>query len=413
MAEQSITLLELNTRIKKSINQEFSDNYWIIAEISEMHQNKSGHCYLELIEKDSEDISIAARAKATIWNSTYRILKAYFETSTGRELDSGLKILFYASIEFHELYGFSLNIKDIDPTYTMGDLEKKRQEIIHRLEKEGVIDMNKSLDIPLVPQKIALISSDTAAGYGDFTKQIENNIYNYQFHIKLFPAVMQGDQAESSIISALEKIFMRESEYDLVMIIRGGGSKADLSCFDSYCLSLNVAQFPLPVITGIGHERDESITDIVAHTKTKTPTAAAEFLIIRFANFEADLVQSQEKIIKQAEQIIKEEKIRIENHQIDIRQFCTLFNERNINLLNKLEEELLAAIKEYISNKKHELELFEKSTGFLDPQLILKRGFSITTKNGKVIKSKTGIFLNDILITKLSDGDITTRVVKE
>jgi len=384
---QNLTLLELNNNIKEEINNSFPVARWIIAEISEIHQNKSGHCYLELVEKDETQNYILAKARGTIWNSTYRLIKAYFETITGRELCSGIKILFSANIEFHELYGFSLNIKDIDPAYTMGDLEQKRQEIINRLEKEGVIDMNKSIEIPIVPQRIAIISSDTAAGYGDFMDQLNNNIYNYKFHSRLFPAIMQGKQAEESIISALENIYEKENEFDLVVIIRGGGSKADLNCFDSYSLALNIAQFPLAVITGIGHDRDESIADIVANTKTKTPTATAEFLISLLLNFETRLNFLQENIIENTINKLNNSKKEIDYLDSELQQRIKLFIEKNNNHINNLNENLKRSAITFITEKKHNLNLFNKSLNLLNPERILKRGYSITMKNGKVLKS--------------------------
>ncbi len=412
MPDKSITLLELNNNIRLEINQAFPDSYWVTAEISEIRINHSGHCYLELVDKDDTMNSIVARSKANIWNSTFRLLKPYFETSTGRILESGIKILFNATIEYHELYGFSLNIKDIDPTYTLGDLEKKKQEIIKKLEDEGVIDINKSLVIPVVPQRIAVISSDTAAGYGDFSNSIQNNSYNYYFDLNLFPAVMQGSQSEASIIEALDNIFSQEDQFDVVIIIRGGGSKADLSCFDSYLLALNIAQFPLPVITGIGHERDESIIDIVANTKTKTPTAAAEFLITQFTEFETKIDNIHKRIIKLTSFFINDSKREIDSLKSNLNQLIILNIERNKNQLGNFERRLSNGIKTFFSENKHKLELLSKSSTFLDPKRILKRGFSITLKNQIAIKSIKDIKKDDLVETKFFDGSINSIVLK-
>jgi exodeoxyribonuclease VII large subunit len=228
-----------------------------VAEISELNMNRSGHCYLELIEKDSLSDKIIAKSRATIWAFTFRTLKAYFETTTGETLRGGLKVLLKASIEFHEVFGFSLNIQDIDPQYTLGDLARKKAQIIQQLTSEGVLDMNKGLPFPLVPQRIAVISSETAAGYGDFLNQLETNSFGYCFFTELFPAIMQGDKASESIILALEHVYSHIDEFDLVAIMRGGGSKSDLNCFDDYELAYFITQFPLPILTGIGHERDD------------------------------------------------------------------------------------------------------------------------------------------------------------
>ena len=286
---ERVKLSELNGLVKKAVGEAFTAPIWVIAEISELKTNRSGHCYLALIEKEENGDAIVAQARATIWSYTYRMLQPYFESTTGQQLTEGLKVLLSVSVEFHELYGFSLNVRDIDPTYSLGDMARRRREIIARLQSDGVAEMNKELELPLVPQKIAIISSPTAAGYQDFVDQLIKNPAGYKFHLKLFPAIMQGNQAESSIIGALEQIFLYEHFFDAVVIIRGGGSQADLSCFDNYNLAYYITQFPLPVITGIGHEKDDSIVDLVAHTRLKTPTAVAEFLISGVAQFDLHL----------------------------------------------------------------------------------------------------------------------------
>jgi exodeoxyribonuclease VII large subunit len=282
--QNSISLFELQSEVKKTLNSTFGTYLWVHAEISEINVNASGHCYLELVEKEGD--KIVAKLRATIWNFTFRILKPYFESSTGYSLSSGIKVSLKVSLEFHEIYGLSLNVKDVDPSYTVGDIELQKQKIIRRLEEEGVIDMNAELELPMVVQNIAVISSPTAAGWGDWLDQIEHNKFSYHFNHQLFEAQMQGEQTSRSIISALEKIYEKEEGFDAVVIIRGGGSRSDLSSFDTYDLAVNLAQFPLPIITGIGHERDESIVDMVAHTALKTPTAVADFLIDKMQAFE-------------------------------------------------------------------------------------------------------------------------------
>ncbi|MGM0505145.1 MAG: exodeoxyribonuclease VII large subunit, partial [Bacteroidota bacterium] len=268
-----ISLLELNQSIREKIKFNFPESIWVVAEISELKINRNGHCYLELIEKEAISENIIAKSRATIWAFTFRMLKPYFESVTGHELISGLKILVQVTVEFHELYGFSLNITDIDPNYTLGDLAQKKAETLRKLEEDGIINMNRELEFPIVPQKIAVISSETAAGYQDFMHQLTHNKYGYTYYIKLFPAIMQGLKAEESIIDTLERIFQHDHFFDIVVIIRGGGSQADLNCFNNYLLAANVAQFPIPVLTGIGHDKDESIVDLVACQKLKTPTA--------------------------------------------------------------------------------------------------------------------------------------------
>ena len=278
---ETLSLLELNGRVKSTIQFEMPDAYWVQAEISSISPSGQGHCYLELVQKDATGRIFLAKAKANIWRGTWLKLKPYFEAQTGETLKVGMKVLLQVTVTFHEVYGYSLVVQDIDPTYTMGDMARRRKEILEQLTKDGVIGLNKELEIPDLPNRIAVISSATAAGWGDFRNQLDGNIYGFRFYVKLFPALMQGDDVERSVISALNAVADRRDDFDLVVIIRGGGAVSELSCFDSYNLAFNIANFPLPVITGIGHERDDTVADVVAHTKVKTPTAAAEFIINR------------------------------------------------------------------------------------------------------------------------------------
>lgn len=355
MMNERLKLSELNGLVKKAVGEAFTAPVWVIGEISELKTNRSGHCYLNLIEKEESGDTIVAQARATIWSYTYRMLRPYFESTTGQQLTEGLKVLVSVSVEFHELYGYSLNIRDIDPTYTLGDMARRRLEIIARLQSEGVVDMNKELELPLVPQKIAIISSSTAAGYQDFVDQLTNNPAGYHFDLKLFPAIMQGNQAESSIIAALEQIYLYENYFDAVVIIRGGGSQADLSCFDNYNLAYFVTQFPLPVITGIGHEKDDSIVDMVAHTRMKTPTAVAEFLISGVAQFDLHLDDLNNRIIDIVTDLITESKNDIE--QIG-RVIAPLTRERISKVNNQLNQtiwKLDNSVKIFIQNRNYQL----------------------------------------------------------
>jgi len=358
---ERLKLSELNGLVKKTVGEAFTAPVWVIGEISELKTNRSGHCYLNLIEKEENGDAIVAQARATIWSYTYRMLRPFFESTTGQQLTEGLKVLLSVSVEFHELYGYSLNIRDIDPTYTLGDMARRRREIIARLQSEGVAEMNKELDLPLVPQKIAIISSSTAAGYQDFIDQLKNNPAGYHFDLKLFPAIMQGNQAETSIIGALEQIYLYENFFDAVVIIRGGGSQADLSCFDNYNLAYFITQFPLPVITGIGHEKDDSIVDMVAHTRLKTPTAVAEFLISGVAQFDLHLDEINKQFIEIVTGLIAESKNNID--QIT-RMIAPLTREKISKANNNLNQtiwKLDNAVKKFIQSRNYQLERKEET----------------------------------------------------
>ena len=358
---EQLKLSELNGRVKKAIAETFTAPLWVVAEISELKLNRNGHCYLLLVEKEENGDAILAQAKATIWSYTFRMLKPFFESTTGQPLTEGIKVLISVSVEFHELYGYSLNIRDIDPTYTLGDMARRRREIISRLQSEGVADMNKELELPVVPQRIAIISSSTAAGYQDFIDQLTNNPGKYHFYTRLFPAVMQGNQAESSIIGALEQIYHYESFFDAVVIIRGGGSQADLSCFDNYNLAYFITQFPLPVITGIGHEKDDSIADMVAHTRLKTPTAVAEFLISGITQFDLHLDDLNNRFVAEIKELLLSAKNEVEQYTRTIiplvREKITKVNSR----LNQTVWKFDNHVKIFIQNQSYLLTRTEES----------------------------------------------------
>ena len=351
--ELKLTLFELNQQIKEAICDAIPGAVWVTAEISELKENRNGHCYLELVEKRGDEI--VARARATIWSYTYRILKPYFETTTGQFFSCDLKVLVKASVEFHPCYGLSLNIKDIDPAYTMGDMMLNRREIIERLKHEGIFGMNKELELPLVPQNIAVISSGTAAGYQDFINQLEMNSQGFKFYTHLFEAYMQGAGTVPSIISALEQIFKYDAFFDVVVVIRGGGATADLSSFDNYNLAFHITQFPLPVITGIGHEKDDTIIDLVAHTRLKTPTAVAEFLINGAGRFYEQLTGLEEVVTERCRKILEYKKEQLEItatgfHRL-VSDFVTVKNRQLIKNGNILHQR----VGRYSFNKKYEL----------------------------------------------------------
>ncbi len=429
-----LSLYELNRQINLAIKGNFNTPLWVRAEVSELRENKNGHCYLELIEKDEKTDQITARLRATIWSSTYKLLKPYFENSTGHKLTNGIKILIQGGVEFQELYGISFNIYDIDPNYTLGDLEQKKQLVIQKLTDDGIIDMNKELELPLVIQKLAIISSPTAAGYGDFVHQLENNFNGIKFYHHLYPAIMQGDNAAKSISEALDKIFEKSELFDAVILIRGGGATADLLCFDDYWLAYNITQFPLPILTGIGHERDFSIADMVAHTHFKTPTAVAEFLISKateidelinsyaFAlkNIVDDNIKTQAYILNRYSLIIKP---KVENAIINEKFILNQISDNSSNLLTLIiknqknnirnyENTLNNSAKNIIKSNYKKLEFWQKEVEIKNPQNILERGFTLTTANGKVLKSTKELKNIDKIRTYFKDGTIESELLK-
>jgi exodeoxyribonuclease VII large subunit len=309
--QSSVSLSELNRLVRDVIRKNFPDTYWVRAETSDVRQNRSGHCYLEFIEKDPVTQAILARSRGTIWANTFQMLSTYFESETGQPFTSGLKVLVRVSVEFHEIYGFSLNVVDIDPTFTLGEMAKNRLLVLKRLEEEGVLTLNKELPLPELCNRIAVISSPTAAGYEDFCDQLKKNPYGLVFYTKLFPAIMQGEKSEASIIAALERIYAYRHLFDAVAIIRGGGATSELNCFDSYVLATHCAQFPLPIVVGIGHERDVTVLDIVAHTRAKTPTAVAEFFIDHLAGSFTELVDLEKRLVTESREYLQQEKFKL------------------------------------------------------------------------------------------------------
>jgi exodeoxyribonuclease VII large subunit len=406
----SLSLSELTSQIQETIRLNFDSTIWIRAEISELRENPGGHCYLELIEKDNDSDILLAKTKATIWATTYRMLKPYFESNTGQTLRSGIKILVAVSVEFHDVYGFSLNIRDIDPTFTIGEMAARRLQIIRQLEEDGIVDMNKQLPFPVLPQRLAIISSASAAGYDDFCNQLKNNSSHFVFYSKLFPAVMQGEQAESSIIRALEKIYENIDLFDVVVIIRGGGATTDLACFDSYELALNCAQFPLPIIAGIGHQRDISILDMVAHTSVKTPTAVAEFLI----SYMQEKENKTFDILSDIQNLVKN-KIEIEYRFFDQTQFRIKQTLRNwvIQKNHQLDQQktrLKSSVHLQLLKQNNKLLLLEKNIETHSPNFLLIHGYTITTLNGKRITSAKQVKSGDKIRTFVFNGDFGSEV---
>ena len=437
-SEKRLTLYELNSLVREVIECEMPNEYWVEAELSECRESR-GHCYMELIEKDEKSATPIAKASAKCWASKWMVIRPYFERTTGQRLHAGMKVLLKVYPQFHEAYGFSWIVTDIDPTYTLGDMARKRQEIIRQLKEEGVFDLQKGLELPLFCQHIAVISSETAAGYGDFCNQLANNPYGFLFRTQLFPAIMQGEGVEQSIIAALERIYnfqfsIFNFQFDAVVIIRGGGATSDMSGFDTLALAENVANFPLPIITGIGHDRDESILDMVSHTRVKTPTAAATFLIDHLKTIMDILNNSQEQIVRLAQQKLAYSKSQLATiadllprlfSNVKVRQEARLDNLNSrlahqaqqkvinyqLSIIN-LENRLPILLDRRLMTEKHRLQLIREKTKSLDPTLLLKRGYSITLKDGKAMRDPNTLQPGDEIETRLEKGTIVS-IVKE
>ena len=378
-------MFELNRIVRETIECEMPDEYWVEAELSECRESR-GHCYLELIEKDEQTATPIAKASAKCWASKWAMVRPYFERTTGQRLMAGMKVLLKVYPQFHEAFGFSWIVTDIDPTYTLGDMARKRQEIIRQLKEEGVFDLQKELTLPRFCQRIAVISSETAAGYGDFCNQLSNNPYGFQFETHLFPAVMQGEGVERSLIDALGRIY--EAPFDCVAIIRGGGATSDLSGFDTFALAEHVANFPIPIITGIGHDRDECILDMVSHTRVKTPTAAAALLIDHLKEVLDVINQSQDRLT----------------------QLFSVVKTRQEAKIDALQQRIPMLLERRLLAEHHRLQLMEEKLKALDPQLLLKRGYSITLCKGKTVRDPQSLHAGDEIETRLEKGTIKSII---
>lgn len=412
MEKETYSLSQLTRFINQVVKVNFESPVWIKAEISELREASNGHCYLEFIEKDPDTDTLIAKIKANIWANTYRMLKPYFESSTGQQLHAGIKVLVSVTVDFHDVFGLSLNIRDIDPTYTLGELAKRRQEIIRQLEKDGVMEMNKSLEMATLPNRIAVISSPTAAGYDDFCNQLDNNPDGFVFYKKLFPAIMQGDQAAYSIIEALDNIYEHANLFDLVFIIRGGGASTDLACFDSYELALNCAQFPLPIIAGIGHQRDLSIVDMVAHTSVKTPTAAAALLIEMMEEARDRMTDAYTAIYQLLHQRVQSQQQKLADISWKIRHALINKTSDKKLTLERQKSRLIQAVRLAINTQKNKLVILENSIERHSPAFLLKYGYTITTVNGKRLSSVNDVQDGDVIKTYVSDGEVKSIVEK-
>lgn len=430
----TLSLFELNSLVRGVLQQTLDDEYWVEAEITDAHLASNGHFYFEFIQKDADGDNLIARARGRIWARSYNMLAPLFERATGERLRSGLKVRAQVTVDFHELYGYALNVIDLDPTFTMGDLLRRRHEILKQLEDDGILHDNQELPLPLLMKRIAVVSSAGAAGYGDFCNQLAHNDYGLHFELQLFAAVMQGANVEESVMAALSAIAAEAEQWDCIVIIRGGGATSDLADFDSYTLAAAVAQMPLPVIVGIGHERDETVLDFVAHTRVKTPTAAAAFLIDHGAQQLATLDDLQDRITQSAKAKIEHAKLKVVNIAM---QMATAPRQRMLaeaHRIDLMNSRITQAAKYRIDNAKMKmqnmsprfaqgtrlilekaklkLDSFDARLAVLDPQRLLQRGYSLTfTADGRLIKDADDIADNDIITTRLANGTVQSQVI--
>lgn len=405
---EALTLSKLNQLVKRTIEQNMDYAYWVQAEISSL--SIRGHCYIELIENDEHSNTPIAKARANCWANQWSYVSNNFLMVTGTPLKTGMKVLLLVRPTFHESFGFAWNIINIDPTFTIGDMQRRREEILKKLKDEGVFGLQKELPFSPFAKNIAVISAENAAGYGDFCRQLHDNSAGFAFKTELFTAVMQGENVEQSVIKALNRVFEHQEEFDCVVIIRGGGATSDLSGFDSLELAENVAQFPLPIITGIGHERDNCVLDYISYLRVKTPTAAAVMLIENLMSTLEILTTSQERICRTAQAIVQKEQLRIQSLAERIPALFSVISTKEINSIDTLYTKITNAVEKNLDFCKHTLRLYEEKQRALDPELLLKRGYSMTFANGKLLVSSSQITEGDIITTRFKDGEIRSCV---
>ncbi len=425
-----LSLHQLTQRIAAVVNTSFANPIWIVAELSDVRTAGNGHCYMTLIEKDPRHGTTLASVRGMIWNNRWWLIRDTFLQQTGQPFASGLKVMILVQVTMHEQYGLGLNILDVDPTYTLGEMARRRMEILRQLEKDGVIDMNRELPFPTLPQRVAIISAEGAAGYGDFSKQLKNNNYGLKFYCHLFAASMQGKQTERSVIAALDRIYEVVDYFDVVVIIRGGGATVDLASFDSYQLALNVANFPIPVITGIGHDRDETVLDHVAHTSVKTPTAAAALLIDAMAEQWQKIIDLQTEIKEQVQERMDAERQRLQRYGNAIRNTHVVLTQQisrldmlgqriqgyakqcileEQNKLDRIRQTLEMQTRQRLQREKDKLDYIDQTIRMAQPDNILKRGFSITRLNGHAVKSAASVPEGATLKIQTADGELTAH----
>ncbi len=396
--------------VRGAVSEGMPSRYWVTGELSEVRETSNGHCYIELVQRDEVTDELVAKARGTVWSRVYTLLRPYFLEQTGQPFAPGLKVLLQVSVGFHELYGYALDVCDIEPAYTIGDMARRRMLVIKRLTDEGVIDLNKELPFPLLPQRVAVISSSTAAGYGDFCDQLLGNRYGFVFYPHLFPSPMQGSGVERGIIDALDRIAQNIDMWDVVVIIRGGGATSELSCFDTYDLANNCAQFPLPIITGIGHQRDESVLDIVAHTRAKTPTAAAELLIHAMLEQSAFVESARQGIANAVRMRIEAEKQRVSALTARMPVSAALCLQDRRMRMQHFVQMLSSAAGMFLKEQRHRLDMIKEKAEAASPQHILALGYSITRVNGKAVRSISEVVPGDEVTTVVAGGEFTSTV---
>lgn len=431
--ETALTLYELNNLVSEVISSVMPDEYWVEAEISELRVVR-GNCYMELVQKAEDTRTPVARASAKCWRTYWILVQSSFERVTGRQLCPGMKVMMRVHADFHEAYGFSWIVTDINPEYTLGDIARRRREIIARLKEEGVFDLQKELIIPLFAQRVAVISSDNAAGYDDFCNQLQNNEKGLAFSVKLYPAVMQGESTEDSVIEALDRIYKDEDKFDVVVIIRGGGATSDLSGFDTLNLAENVANFPLPIIVGIGHNRDESVLDLVANMSVKTPTAAAAFLIDRLAAVAARVDAAATSLSKYVTNRIEQEKSRIKYLSTVLPSLYAAVKSRENMRISRMSDSLYVAVRQIVASEKarldlmpqrlsgawrqavtgesHRLQMLEQRVAASDPKRMLARGYTLTLHDGRAVTDLSSLKKGDMLTTLFAGGEVMSEVNK-
>ncbi|MES4921692.1 exodeoxyribonuclease VII large subunit [Hoylesella timonensis] len=429
--KQALTLYELNELVSETLQTVMPDEYWVEAELSEVREVR-GHCYVELVQKDEQTNTPIAKASAKCWKNKWMLMRPYFERMTGQSLGAGMKVLLKVYANFHEAYGFSWIITDIDPVYTMGDMARKRQEIIAQLKAEGVFDLQKELTLPLFAQRVAVVSSEQAAGYGDFLRQLQDNDAGLSFDVQLFPAVMQGEKVEQSVINALNQINDQVDKFDVVVIIRGGGATSDLSGFDTILLAENVANFPLPIITGIGHDRDESVLDMISFQRVKTPTAAAAYLVEHLRNTWHRIDDAEQEIIQTVRHAMELEKNRFDLLTSKIPFLFSHVKHQQLTHLQQCQQRLTTSarlhvhqaqqhievhsarlsptVQRLLLDTRHHLDLLEQRCSLLDPQLLLKRGYSITLRQGRAVRNAHQLKAGDEIETRVEKGIIKSTV---
>lgn len=451
---EAVSLLQLNRLLKEGVKKLFPEPFWIIAEISEIKINRNGHCYIDLIEKEPGSEAIVARMRATIWSYTFRVLRPYFESTTGYALGEGLRVLVKATAEFSELYGLSLDIRDIDPSFTIGEIEVKKQKIVQRLIDDGIFEMNRQLILTGIPQYVAVISSPTAAGLQDFLNHLQGNNQGYSFALRLFPAVMQGERTSESVIAALDSIYNSGIPFDVVVIVRGGGAQAELDSFNSYPVGAHICQFPIPILTGIGHDKDETVADMVAWQNFKTPTAVADFLVDQLEKFERGLYVFGEEVREIINERISSESQQLRSLGLSARKLLRKWQERVVKsifvhqrsieaILNQtlqrssrrleilkgnLRQRILSNIsnqhlflqylrmttktrgKSAVLQKEASITRIEADLAAANPAEVMLKGYSMLFAGGKRVRSVYGLQPGDSITNVLSDGSIAGTI---